>query len=103
MSRYSESDPYLDEATGVLINRLDITDESALEQVEVALQDLFYELSKTPLKGSFDLAHLQAIHRHLFADLYEWAGQLRTIDISKGGTTASHMQTICQLCRSFSS
>jgi fido (protein-threonine AMPylation protein) len=42
-----------------------------------------YELSQTPLKGRFDLAHLQAIHRYLFGDVYGWAVQLRTIDIRK--------------------
>jgi cell filamentation protein len=35
-------------------------------------------------RGSFDLAHLRAIHRHLFQDIYEWAGELRTVEISKG-------------------
>jgi len=34
--------------------------------------------------------HLQAIHRYLFGDLYEWAGQLRTIDISKGLKLFAH-------------
>lgn len=29
---------------------------------------------------------LQAIHRHLFQDLYVWAGALRTVDVSKGST-----------------
>ena len=43
-----------------------------------------------PLKGRFDLAHLQAIHRHLFGDLYDWAGLLRTIDISKGEARFAH-------------
>jgi cell filamentation protein len=33
---------------------------------------------------------LEAIHRHLFGDVYEWAGQLRTIDISKGGHLFAH-------------
>jgi cell filamentation protein len=94
MSRYSDNDPYLDATTGVLINRLDITDESTLEQAEAALAATrSYELSQTPLKGRFDLAHLQAIHKYLFGDLYDWAGQLRTIDISKGGNRfANHMQ-----------
>jgi len=93
MSRYSDSDPYLDPETRVLINRLGITDESILEQIEAALvATRSYELAQTPLKGRFDLAHLQAIHKHLFGDLYEWAGQLRTIDISKGGNRfANHM------------
>ena len=91
MFRYSDSDPYLDPATGVLTNRLGITDEATLEQTEAALAATrSYELSQTPLKGRFDLAHLQAVHRYLFGDLYEWAGQLRTIDISKGGNRFAH-------------
>jgi cell filamentation protein, protein adenylyltransferase len=91
MSRYSESDPYLDAATGVLRNRLHIADEATLEQTEAAfVATRSYELSQAPLKGRFDLAHLQAIHRRLFGDVYEWAGQLRTIDISKGGNRFAH-------------
>jgi cell filamentation protein len=95
MSRYSDSDPYLDPATGVLRNRLGITNESTLEQTEadiVAARS--YELSKTPLKGGFGLAHLQSIHKHLFGDLYDWAGQLRTVDISKGGNYFAHHMRI---------
>jgi len=36
--------------------------------------------------GTFDLAHLRAIHRHLFQDIYDWAGELRTVEIYKGGS-----------------
>ena len=36
-------------------------------------------------EGQFDLAHLKAIHRHLFQDVYDWAGQVRTVEISKNG------------------
>jgi cell filamentation protein len=95
MSRYSDSDPYLDPATGVLKNRLGIADHNTLEQAEadiVAARS--YEISRTPLEGRFDLPHLQAIHNHLFGDLYEWAGELRTIDISKGGNRFSHYARI---------
>ena len=91
MSLYSDKDSYLDPATGVLNNRLGITDEATLEQTEAALvATRSYELSQTPLKGTFDLTHLQAIHRRLFGDIYEWAGELRTIDISKGGNRFAH-------------
>lgn len=31
------------------------------------------------------MAHLRAIHRHLFQDVFDWAGELRTVEISKGG------------------
>lgn len=91
MSRYSSHDPDLDPASGVLKNRLGITDAATLEKAEAALvATRSYELSQTPLKGRFDLAHLQAIHRYLFSDVYEWAGQLRTVDISKGGGLFAH-------------
>jgi fido (protein-threonine AMPylation protein) len=91
MSRYSDSDRYLGPATGVLKNRLDIGDEATLEQTEAAfVATRSYELSQTPLKGRFDLAHLQAIQRYLFGDVYGWAGQLRTIDIGKGSNRFAH-------------
>jgi len=35
--------------------------------------------------GGFDLAQLRAIHRHLFRDVYDWAGEPRTVEIAKGG------------------
>jgi cell filamentation protein len=91
MTKYSGHDDYLDPVSGVLKNRLGITDAATLEETEAALvATRSYELAQTPLKGRFDLAHLQAIHRHLFRDVYEWAGELRTIDISKGGHLFAH-------------
>lgn len=36
------------------------------------------ELAAQPLDGSFDYAHMKAIHRYIFQDIYEWAGQERT-------------------------
>src|SRR5208337_1902475 len=91
MSPYSGHDPYLDAASGVLKNRLGITDAATLEQAEAALvATRSYELSQKPLAGRFDLSHLEAIHRYLFGDLYEWAGELRTVDISKGEQRFAH-------------
>ena len=90
MSRYSGSDPYLD-SSGVLKNRLGIGDETTLEQAEadiVAARS--FELAQDPLPGGFDLAHLRGIHKRLFGDVYDWAGQLRTVDISKGGNNFAH-------------
>lgn len=37
-------------------------------------------------KGDFDLPHLQAIHQHLFGSVYDWAGKVRTVEISKSGS-----------------
>ncbi len=91
MTKYSSHDPYLDPVSGVLKNRLGITDETALEKNEAAHVAIrSFELTLKPLKGRFDLEHLQAIHRYLFQDVYAWAGELRTIDISKGGHLFAH-------------
>ncbi len=36
--------------------------------------------------GKFDPAHYRAIHHHLFQDVYDWAGEYRTIRIAKNKT-----------------
>ena len=78
-------DPYLDLATGVLRNRLGITDPGELAQAEAELTALrLIELRQAPLPGRYDLDHLQDFHHHIFSDLYDWAGQLRTVSIGKG-------------------
>lgn len=43
------------------------------------------ELVKIPLRAEGTFSQLQWIHHWLFQDVYEWAGQIRTIDMSKGG------------------
>ena len=87
-------DPYLDPESGVLRNRLGITDQAELDKVEATFAAVrAYELAVSPVRGDFDLAHLREIHRRLFGDVYDWAGTLRTVDISKGTTRfASHPQ-----------
>ena len=42
------------------------------------------ELVDKPIQGNFDLKHLQAIHKYIFQDVYEWAGKIRKVDIAKG-------------------
>ncbi|MBS0152682.1 MAG: Fic family protein [Nitrospira sp.] len=91
MSRYSSHDDDTDPTTGVLKNRLGITDEATLETTEAQfVAQRSHELVQDPIPGAFDLPHLQAIHRHLFGDLYEWAGQLRRVDVIKGTSRFAH-------------
>lgn len=75
------------EGTTCLVNKLGIRDEALLAQTESAftLAKASY-LELHPLMGNFDLAHYRSIHRFLFSDLYEWAGELRQVDLSKKGT-----------------
>lgn len=84
--KYHSSDPMLNK-NGVLINKLKIETQAELDKKEAqitAIQTAI--LLITPVKGQFDIAHLKAIHKHLFNDIYSWAGEIRSIDISKGDT-----------------
>ena len=80
------SDPYTYPGTDVLRNILDIRDPQHLAAFEAnATSARLLELDTVPLGGRFDVAHLKAIHRHIFQDVSLWAGEFRTINISKGG------------------
>lgn len=76
-------DPYAYPGTSVLKNRLGIEDQAELDVAERLLTTI-RAASLIPT-GNFDLAHLQTIHRHLFQDIYDWAGELRSVEIAKGG------------------
>jgi cell filamentation protein len=78
-------DPYLDLEHGVLRNRLGLTDPGELARAEADLvATRIVDLQHTDLPGGYDLDHLQEFHEHLFGDVYDWAGELRTVAIGKG-------------------
>lgn len=82
----SSWDPYLDLDAGVLRNRLGLIDPAELARAEADLTVIrLTHLPSLPIQGRFDLEHLQAIHRYVFAPIYDWAGELRTIALGKGG------------------
>jgi cell filamentation protein len=79
-------DPYAWSASEVLRNKWGITNGSDLSVLELsATRFRIDQLRGRPVKGKFDLKHLQAIHRHIFQDVYEWAGELRDGALSRGG------------------
>lgn len=87
MSRYDGSDSYTYPDSEILKNKADLHEQAALDAFEAdATAIRLLEMIEHPVPGNFGLAHLQAIHRQLFQDVYDWAGQLRTVDISKGGS-----------------
>lgn len=84
MTSRSADDPYVDPATGVLRNLLDITDRATLEQVEADLSfAASIALAEHPLPGAYDSAHLQRFHHALFGGIYAWAGELRNVQIAR--------------------
>lgn len=83
----SNHDPYSYPGLDVLRNKANIQDAGKLAQFEFRKSaERALELSESSIKGHYDLDHLKAIHKHLFQDVYEWAGEIRTVDISKGNS-----------------
>lgn len=78
-------DPACYPGTSVLKNLLNIEDEGLLEEAEREISSISAsEIEFFP--PPYDLAYLQEVHRTLFADIYSWAGAIRSVDISKGRT-----------------
>lgn len=79
----AEADPYCYPGTTVLKNKLDIKDQTKLSAFEA---EITTQRASEPLPtGKFDYAHYRALHRHLFQDVYPWAGIIRTVRIAKDG------------------
>lgn len=80
-------DSYFYPGTDVLINKLNIRnhDELARREVEITFEKLV-ELYENPIRGEFDPDHLKDIHRYLFGEIYDWAGEYRRVYMQKQGT-----------------
>lgn len=76
----------------MLRNKLGLKDPEKLEEAEFSITATeISALDEDPVPGNFDLEHLQAIHKRLFDQLYDWAGELRTVDLVKDGTQFAHV------------
>jgi cell filamentation protein len=95
MSRYDADDTYCYPGTDVLRNKAEITNAEDLDAYEGELSTLrSIEALENPVSGKFDLAHLQRIHLALFQDVYDWAGKIRTVDISRGNSRFANVRFI---------
>jgi len=95
MSRYDADDTYCYPGTDVLRNKAEITNANELDVYEGELSTLrSIEIIENPVSGKFDLAHLQNIHLALFQDVYDWAGKIRTVDISRGNSRFANVRFI---------
>lgn len=95
MSRYDAIDDYVYPGTTVLKNKAGIQDQAALDAFEAdATAVRMLELLEQPIPGTYDFAHLCAMHRHLFQDVYEWAGEIRTVDISRDASRFANASRI---------
>jgi cell filamentation protein len=76
-------DPYTYENSTVLLNKLDLREQAELDAFEAEISSA---RADEPLpEGNLDFTHYKAVHHHLFQDVYEWAGNSRTVRMFKGG------------------
>lgn len=77
-------DRYFYKDTDVLKNKLNIKNN---ENLEIAEADITYikllDIDRVTIHGNFDFLHLKSIHKYIFEDIYEWAGEIRYLNIEK--------------------
>ncbi|WP_395153866.1 Fic/DOC family protein [Ilumatobacter sp.] len=84
------ADPYLDPDSGILRNLPRIEDAESLTHFEahaVGLRSQQLHVDPRIVERTWDARHWKAVHRHLFQDVYGWAGVFRTVDVTKGDHT----------------
>lgn len=88
---YERDDYYCYPNSSVLKNKLGIMNDKLLTEAERKITALkLAELEHNPISGELNFDYLRKIHRFLFGDIYEWAGENRKIDISRGNIFCMH-------------
>lgn len=85
------------ENTTVLINKFDIKDEKQLDVMEQSITGLM--IAKALIELPFenvDFEFYKMLHRYVFSDIYDWAGTVRTINMSKKGTNFCDAEKIAE-------
>ncbi len=87
-------DPYCYKNSTVLKNRPGLHAQAALDAFEAISTA---QRAEEPLPdGRLSVRHYCRIHRHLFHDVYSWAGRFRTVRLSKDGSTFCYPEFIAQ-------
>ena len=89
MSKYQfrESDIYLP-GTDIPKNRLGVTEAELLHEIEAGLLEQAYKIFVNELQPAvrFDETYFKSLHQRTWASLYDWAGEYRSVDMTKGGS-----------------
>ena len=73
--------------TTVLINKLGLREQAALDHAERIIVTLHAaEIEARGCEEAFTFSFYRSLHKALFEDLYDWAGELRRVNLSKKGT-----------------
>ena len=84
--------------TTVLINKLDIRNEKLLAEAEQTITAINYAQIENEFEFvDVDFEYYKNIHKRLFYDIYEWAGMVRSVNLSKKGTAFCEYKEISEL------
>lgn len=82
---YEWDEKYCYPKSRVLKNKLGIKDAEKLRVAEREITSLRIANARVnPVAGSFGFEHLKSLHKYIFGDIYDWAGEVRWVNISKG-------------------
>lgn len=92
----TEQDPYLNPDTGILANIPGLETQGELDRFEEILFQANFEEATLYAQNlvDFNLDAWKVIHRICFSDVYQWAGETRTVRISKGTTVFAYPEHI---------
>ncbi len=78
-------DPYLDPVSGILRNKLGLTEDAALHMAEAAAARInaTVAMQRADAARHLNEKSLKAIHHTLFSDIYAWAGDFRSVYLRK--------------------
>lgn len=77
-------DPYVYEDTGTLINKLGIKDYKELRQAETDITfSRLITVEKDVKFKEFNVEYLKNIHKYILGDIFDWAGEFRTVPMEK--------------------
>ena len=92
----ADQDPYLNTQTGVIKNIPNLKTQTELTKFE----ELMFQVNSMEAAeylnscSEINLQEWQKIHSICLSDVYEWAGELRTIRIAKGSTVFAYPENI---------
>lgn len=90
-----QDDSYCYVNTNVLRNKFNIKNKDKLMSLERDLTGLkLLEIDSVFLGKSMDEKYFKAIHKFLFEEMFEWAGQYRKVRIHKDMTTFAYPENI---------
>ena len=75
-------DPYIQE-NGTLKNKLGITEYKELNDAEKDIGFVKLIDIGESFKQKYDAEYIKSIHRHIFEDIFDWAGEFRTVPVYK--------------------